>query len=902
MEPPKDARGKRAPKPKSAPNPAVGAVGAVASVDAAAAALADLKVSSAAPPATTAAPNKQLEKLLAKADEALRRCKATGPIKLEALKNVSGVFVELLSTPIAGGSDDAAVTRLCELVSAWTSEITHFRETQRALSETNPSEALSPDEITDVGFFNFVQFAHAALRGFLTRRGGRDALSARMRPAFEALDTCWSVEREVSRVRQSNRGAADTRRKPAWGLGASMIPETDAALVAILEPLLPTPEEARKKALALEAIRTAVRGTWPEADAKVFGSSLTGLDFRASDMDVLVDGAAAPTSSFQISAERHVMFDVEYLEKMAALGGDSGTEAGGVRLAARLRGLARAAPAPTPTTTTTADATADAHNNGEEDEADDEEEEEEEDPTLPPLERALANLRSNASQEGKLVLEIAQVLRELPGPVFSDVVTVARARVPVVRCVHAPTGVHLDVVVSNVLGGYNSRMVQTYTRLDARVRPLIMAVKLWAKRRGLSDASLGFISSYAWVLLVLFYLQRVPTQLGGAVVPDLQSPALPGTVQAKVDEFEVRFCDDVDAARAAVRSSSPSTSVTSLLRGFFLFYGSVFDWKTKLVNVHAEVEVVEGGGSAANNGGAVAAKKPSSVPAWRWCIMDPFETTHDLGTKISSRRAQIHLQTELERACDVSLASGGEAAWLEKLFEACPPRDYHGRPCTLCGDTDHRSRKCFLNGIASKKHADVCFKCGQVGHVARACKAGGAAGARGGAMRSAQTRAAAAAAPPPFGACFECGEMGHRAAQCPRLATTAATVASVTCFECGEVGHVAAQCPFKRGGGGSGRGGHPPSSRGGRVPSRGRGGHAAAAAAVATSQPPPNPPVSGTPQAQQPPPLSAPTSNRGGRGGGRGRGRGGGHRRGSGAGVIQGAPRAPGAPPPAPTS
>ena len=40
-----------------------------------------------------------------------------------------------------------------------------------------------------------------------------------------------------------------------------------------------------------------------------------------------------------------------------------------------------------------------------------------------------------------------------------------------------------------------------------RVRPLVMAVKTWAKKVGINDASCQTISSYGWTLMVIHFLQ-----------------------------------------------------------------------------------------------------------------------------------------------------------------------------------------------------------------------------------------------------------------------------------------------------------------------------------------------------------------------------------------------------------
>jgi terminal uridylyltransferase len=53
----------------------------------------------------------------------------------------------------------------------------------------------------------------------------------------------------------------------------------------------------------------------------------------------------------------------------------------------------------------------------------------------------------------------------------------------------------------------NSQLLHTYCEIDERVAPLGMSVKLWAKNRKISDAAQGTISSYAWSIMLLSFLQ-----------------------------------------------------------------------------------------------------------------------------------------------------------------------------------------------------------------------------------------------------------------------------------------------------------------------------------------------------------------------------------------------------------
>jgi DNA polymerase sigma len=95
-----------------------------------------------------------------------------------------------------------------------------------------------------------------------------------------------------------------------------------------------------------------------------------------------------------------------------------------------------------------------------------------------------------------------------PKPVFAEVKAIPTARMPVVKFVHAATGIHADVTVNNRLALANTKLLRDYAAVDPRLRQLALAVKLWAKSRRVNDAYIGTLSSYAYVLMCISHLQR----------------------------------------------------------------------------------------------------------------------------------------------------------------------------------------------------------------------------------------------------------------------------------------------------------------------------------------------------------------------------------------------------------
>ena len=81
-----------------------------------------------------------------------------------------------------------------------------------------------------------------------------------------------------------------------------------------------------------------------------------------------------------------------------------------------------------------------------------------------------------------------------------------QARIPVTKFVHS--GVNCDLSSINALGLRNSQLLRHLQTLDGRVRPLFFFLKSWSRTHRFKELGL---SSYALILMAVFFLQQVTT-------------------------------------------------------------------------------------------------------------------------------------------------------------------------------------------------------------------------------------------------------------------------------------------------------------------------------------------------------------------------------------------------------
>ena len=102
---------------------------------------------------------------------------------------------------------------------------------------------------------------------------------------------------------------------------------------------------------------------------------------------------------------------------------------------------------------------------------------------------------------------------------------VSAARVPLIRFTDKKFGTECEMSMNNYLGVVNSNLLRIYTEFDPRTKEMILLVKEWAKRRNIASTAEKTLSSYAWTLLCVFYLQTTsPPVL--PVLPDMMEEIL----------------------------------------------------------------------------------------------------------------------------------------------------------------------------------------------------------------------------------------------------------------------------------------------------------------------------------------------------------------------------------------
>ncbi|XP_059619982.1 uncharacterized protein LOC132263971 [Phlebotomus argentipes] len=169
-----------------------------------------------------------------------------------------------------------------------------------------------------------------------------------------------------------------------------------------------------------------------------------------------------------------------------------------------------------------------------------------------------------------ILQEIDQVLRNVErnlwrSRMFTKVIRIPRARVPLLKFLHSDLNVYCDVNFTNSMGIHSSAFIQHLIQLDYRIYPLMMVVKFWATLHKLSGT--GRITNYCLVMMVIFFLQSLP-----------KAPLLP-PVEVFQRHVPVMGIGGWNAAfdRSLKYSSGNMMCLSKLLGEFFTFVAN-FDY------------------------------------------------------------------------------------------------------------------------------------------------------------------------------------------------------------------------------------------------------------------------------------------------------------------------------------
>lgn len=255
-------------------------------------------------------------------------------------------------------------------------------------------------------------------------------------------------------------------------------------------------------------------------------------------------------------------------------------------------------------------------------------------------------------------------------------------------------GIQCDINFANPLGIHNTHMLRCYSLTDPRVRPMVLFVKSWAKRRKINSSYSGTLSSYGWVLMVLHYLVNVASP---PVCPNLQHYLPQATDMSslaerfkaaeKIGGYDVRFWrNEEDIVRAAQegRLTQNRQPLASLLCGFFRYFASQgghygrqnnFYWTSEVLSLRTPGGIVSKQDKGWVSATTVITAEKKVTNRYLFAIEDPFEVDHNVARTVT-HRGIVTIRDEFRRAGRILGAVGRamdpEGGLFDEVIEETP--------------------------------------------------------------------------------------------------------------------------------------------------------------------------------------------------------------------------------------
>jgi len=144
------------------------------------------------------------------------------------------------------------------------------------------------------------------------------------------------------------------------------------------------------------------------------------------------------------------------------------------------------------------------------------------------------------------------------------------AKVPILKFFDREGRLEVDLSVNNPTSIRNTHLLYCYSQTDYRVRPLVLAVKMWAKDHKINEARFQTLSSYTLTLMVLHFLQ---CGVSPPVIPCLHREN-PQMFNSNSDIFSLPYT-------SMNFSSTNRMSLGELLVRFFKYYNHGGDFDTQ---------------------------------------------------------------------------------------------------------------------------------------------------------------------------------------------------------------------------------------------------------------------------------------------------------------------------------
>jgi len=166
------------------------------------------------------------------------------------------------------------------------------------------------------------------------------------------------------------------------------------------------------------------------------------------------------------------------------------------------------------------------------------------------------------------------------------------SRYMLLKIVDHQTKFVIDITVHNMLPILNTNLIRLYSLYDQRFHILGLYIKHWSKMNKIHGAADNYLSSYAMLLMLIYFLQNV---VDPKVLPNLQNVEKKESIyeynqNGEMIKTNIYYEEDVQKIKNYLSTSNSGRenkeSATQLLLKFFEYYSYYFDYYEQKIAIH----------------------------------------------------------------------------------------------------------------------------------------------------------------------------------------------------------------------------------------------------------------------------------------------------------------------------
>ena len=134
--------------------------------------------------------------------------------------------------------------------------------------------------------------------------------------------------------------------------------------------------------------------------------------------------------------------------------------------------------------------------------------------------------------------------------------------------------INIEINCNNIFSILNSNLIYKYITYDARVLILINTIKDWSKIKGINSNHEGYMSSYCYTLMTIFFLQRIKKPLLPIINSKINYNPI---IINKKEYFLEKNLLQPELIFKNFKTTNKEDTITTLLLKFFVFYLYLFN-------------------------------------------------------------------------------------------------------------------------------------------------------------------------------------------------------------------------------------------------------------------------------------------------------------------------------------